>query len=284
MTKSQTTSSAPFSGKLRILTYNICHCRGSDSNAGKVIGPRLVDARLTGIAELIQREAPDIVVLNEVDFESTWTGRKNQAAALFDTAGLSYGAEQMNIDIRIPFLYTERFGNVVMSRYPIEEASLVRLPAHHRWEALVAGHANAMLCRVQIPGFGPIHLFATHLESRSEAIRVQSVERIEDIRRSSKLPFILAGDLNSSPTGFPTSQQAHGKNALTILLSGEGYITLPRQSPAESDYTGVYTGKPAVIDWILVPPDWTILSRRVIQADWSDHRPVVMDVALPSPQ
>jgi hypothetical protein len=70
-------------------------------------------------------------------------------------------------------------------------------------------------------------------------------------------------------------------NALSLLLDSGGYATLPREKPTEQDHTiSAARPSPYVIDWILVPHSWRILSRRSVPLPWSDHRAVVMDVAL----
>ena len=75
----------------------------------------------------------------------------------------------------------------------------------------------------------------------------------------------------------PTSQQFHGTNALSLLLDG-GYTTSPLDHPTEQDSTG--SERIEVIDWILVPPTWRIFSRRAVPLPWSDHKAVVLDVAV----
>ena len=263
----------PFNGTLRIVTYNICHGRGNDANVWPIRDKAALDKRLKGIADFLKTESPDLAVLQEVDFDSMFTGHVNQAEYIAKEAGFPYWVEQRNIDVDAPFLYTLRFGNVILSRYPFTSARRVKFPPYAMWELIMAGCARAVLCEVELPGKGRVRLLGTHLESRSEKTR-----------KSSPLPFIVAGDLNSTPKGFPCSQQFNGMNALSLLLEGGGYATLPREKPTEQDHT-ISAARPSayVIDWILVPPTWRILSRRAVPLPWSDHRAVVMDVAPSGP-
>ena len=273
--------SPAFQGRLRIVTYNICHGRGDDSNVWPIHDRAALDARLQGIAAFLKREAPDLAVLNEVDFDSMFTGRMNQAESIARAAGFPFWIEQRDIDVDAPLIYTERFGNALLSRFPIRGAALVRLPGYAAWEVLMAGCARAVLAEIELAPQTRVRLLGTHLESRSEQTRVQSAQLIETIRRSAPLPLIVAGDLNTCPTGFPYAQQFRGRNALSLLLEGGGYATLPRNNPAPADSTGSEPRE--VIDWILVPAPWRILARRSVPLPWSDHRAVVMDVALGKP-
>jgi endonuclease/exonuclease/phosphatase family metal-dependent hydrolase len=264
--------------RLRIVTYNICHGRGDDSNVWPIRDKAALERRLNGIAEFLKSESPDLVVLNEVDFDSMFTGHVNQGRYIAGRAGFPCWVEQRDIDVDAPFIYTEHFGNVVLSRFPFQNARLVRLPAYATWEVIMAGCARAALCEIELPGHGRMRLLGTHLESRSEATRVASARTIETVRLESPLPLIVAGDLNGCPKGFPTSQQFHGANALSLLLDSGGFTSSPLDHPTEQDSTG--SERIEVIDWILVPPAWRILSRRTVPLPWSDHRAVVMDVAV----
>jgi endonuclease/exonuclease/phosphatase family metal-dependent hydrolase len=76
-----------------------------------------------------------------------------------------------------------RWGNVVLSRYPIQETSLVDYPAHSTWEALLAGKKRGVVCTVELPEGRRIRLLAVHLEHRSEPVRYRSAQVIERLRR-----------------------------------------------------------------------------------------------------
>ncbi len=71
---------------IRVLTYNIAHGRGAtdDNWEGTVAEKR---RRIEEISRLIAKVEADVVVLNEVDFSSTWSGHQNQAKAIALGAG-----------------------------------------------------------------------------------------------------------------------------------------------------------------------------------------------------
>jgi endonuclease/exonuclease/phosphatase (EEP) superfamily protein YafD len=62
-----------------------------------------------------------------------------------------------------------------------------------------------------------------------------------------------------------------------ILLGGEGYTTRPLNNPTPDDFTIAS----AVIDWILVPADWRILSKNVLRSAASDHYALFLSAAYP---
>ena len=75
---SESPNAAP-GGCLRIGTYNIAHGRGPGpyKNSRELLAKEDVLKRLTQIARLLRKERLDIAVLNEVDFDSLWSGRLN---------------------------------------------------------------------------------------------------------------------------------------------------------------------------------------------------------------
>ncbi len=266
-----------FNGRLKIITYNICHGWGGDAKKFNR-EQKMIIARLDAVAAMLSEEKPDIAVLEEVDFDSLLTGRLNEARYIAEKAGYPYWVEQRNVDAHTFFAFSERSGNVLLSRYPIRKADLVSFPGHRKWETIMGGKSMAVLCDIELANGRKIRLLATHLASFSEEVRVKSAGIIEERRKSSELPFLVVGDLNSAPLGIPNHNVFNGENAMDILLAGGGYITLPLKDSRTSDFT-ISVGRPsAIVDWILLPPEWRILSRRVLPLTASDHYALAMEV------
>ena len=122
---------------IRVLTYNVAHGRGAtdDNWEGTAAEKR---NRIEEIATLIADAEAHVVVLNEVDFSSTWSGHQNQAEAIARKAGFPYWVEQRNLDFR--FVYGSwKFGNAVLSKFPVNGARLVGFPALRSSEQIFAG-------------------------------------------------------------------------------------------------------------------------------------------------
>lgn len=280
--KNPATKEAPpaFNSTLTILTYNICHARGNDANPWPIRDKAAMLRRLDEIAAMLAKERPDVAVLNEIDFDSLRTGRMNQARFLAEKAGFPRWVEQRNVDAGTLLFFSERDGNALLSRHPIRKATRVSFPGHKRWETILGGKSQAALCDIELAGGFMIRLLATHLASFSEEVRVASAKIIEEKRKSSRLPFLVAGDLNSTPEGFPRHQMYRGENAMDLLLGGGGYTTSPLKSPTLADFTIVVGHPVATIDWVLVPSSWQILERRVLPLAASDHYAVVLKVRM----
>ncbi|MCP4375234.1 MAG: hypothetical protein GY794_03515, partial [bacterium] len=232
------------------------------------------------IANLLKEQKADIVVLNEVDFDSVWSGGMNQGRYIAENAGFPFLVEQRNYDSAVPFV-SLRWGNAILSRYPVISARMVHFQEYAVWERIVAGYKRGILCEVQLDDESIIRVLGVHLETRSASVRMKSVEQIEKIRAESATPLIVAGDFNSSLVGFPCYESpSGGTTALSQLLATGFYRTDPLANPGPADCTFPSTGPVRVIDWILVSPEWKIISRTVFPQELSDHNAVLMEVQL----
>ncbi len=269
-------------GCLRIGTYNIAHGRGPGPyrNSRELLAKEDVLKRLTQIAQLLREERLDIVVLNEVDFDSLWSGCLNQAEFIARKAGFSFLAEQRNIDMAIP-LTRIRYGNAILSRYPILAARRLPFAGHRALETIFVGRKQGLLCTVEVSKICSIRVLAVHLEHRQESTRLRAAKTIEEVRKGSSLPLIAAGDFNSTPVGFPhATPDSGGQTAVSWLLAGGAYQTCPIGEPSREDSTFWSLEPSAVIDWILVPEGWSIISKTTINRPLSDHLAVVMEVEI----
>jgi len=276
-------AAAEFTGNvrtLRILTYNIAHGRGAtDGNWDE--GGDAKRKRIAAIANLIAEQKPDVVVLNEIDFHAVWSGGQNQAEAIARQAGFRYRVEQRNIDFR--FAYGSwKFGNAVLSRYPIIATELIDYPPVAVWEAWLAGKKRGVVCTLELSPGQRVQVVAVHLQTRDMIARLRAARVLLNRKRDASLPMILAGDFNASPVGFPYSERApaeYGRVNTMDMLTALGRLDhRPKENPQLADFTYPTMSPDRVIDWVLIPREWRFTDYRVIDSDLSDHRPVVATV------
>ncbi|MEZ6111516.1 MAG: endonuclease/exonuclease/phosphatase family protein [Pirellulaceae bacterium] len=263
---------------VRVACFNIAHGRGTAISNwdGGDYQDRI--SRLDQIAALLREVDADIVVLNEVDFDASWSYHTNQARFLANKSGYSHWVEQRNLDFRFMF-WTWRFGNAVLSRYEITDAQLVDLPSFSALETLLAGKKRSVLCDINVDGL-PIRIVAAHLSHRSESLRVLSADIITSIVRESTTPTILAGDMNSTPVDFPgATTDENGNNAIETFDESGYFLREPsRLGVGKDDFTYHSNDPRSVIDWILVPAKWDYAEHNVSRTVLSDHRLVYADV------
>ena len=168
---------------IRIMTYNIYGARAtSPANA----------ADLDALAEVIRRQDPDFVTLNEVDVFTNRTGKDvHQARDLAAKLGMEWHfSKAIDRD-------GGEYGDAVLSKHPIIETRSYRLPC-----AASQPGEDRSLCviRVEIDG-KDLYVASTHLDhlsgDASRLVQANEIRRIRDTELDGDL--ILAGDLNAIP-------------------------------------------------------------------------------------
>ena len=246
----------PKGQSLRVMTYNKYGARAtSPANA----------ADLDAIAEVIRRQNPDFVTLNEVDVFTNRTGKDvHQARDLAEKLGMEWHfSKAIDRD-------GGEYGDAVLSKYPILEKRSYRLPC-----AAEQPGEDRSLCviRVQIDG-KDLYVASTHLDhlsgDASRLVQATEIRRIRDTELEGDL--ILCGDLNAIPSSNVIA-------TMTSFLTNTGPIdqyTFPSDDPSRK------------IDYIMYAPiehfgvqNCQVVSRgdqQVGGVDASDHRPVIADI------
>ena len=272
-----TPAATEFGGTLRVAIWNIAHGRGAtfDNWAGDGESKQ---ERLKDISKLIVDMDADVVVLNEVDFCSTWSGGYDQAQTIARLTGYPYIVKQSNLDFG--FIYGRwHFGNVLLSRYPVSDIEVVEFAPVNQWESWLVGCKRGLACSVELDKENSVSVVGMHLESRGEAVRVREVVDVDRVAKRLGPPLIVAGDLNTTPTIAPMSNlDADGKNAFEELIDATGLSYSPTLAPAEEELTFPAFGPKTTIDWILFSDQsFSLLDQEVIKTQLSDHLPVAAE-------
>lgn len=222
---------------------------------------------IDGLAQVIRRESPDVILLQEVLRPEFVPEKVDQAASL---AG-SFGG------YRVYSLTSLRSGNVhpygdpaILSHLPLKDCRII--------DANDGGRAYAIMATLDAPG-PPIHLVSAHLNGtfkldprhvvESMAARHRQVSDL--VHRVSELKgvTIIGGDFNT-PEWMPEYRRmCEAWNDLGVS-NDPTLLTLPAANPAMR------------IDYILAkggPVHST--GYRTVETVASDHRPVIVDVEFP---
>jgi endonuclease/exonuclease/phosphatase family metal-dependent hydrolase len=151
------------------------------------------EARQSAILETLRRVDADIVCLQEV-----WETRdgRSQANDLASALGFypAYGAG-LGLD-----LAPESLGNAVLSRWPITNAQVGKLPAQPGLDEL------RCIVRAQIDGpRGSLDVFCTHLNWRLDQSAVRQLQVgaickfVGETKERRAYPPVLCGDFNADP-------------------------------------------------------------------------------------
>jgi endonuclease/exonuclease/phosphatase family metal-dependent hydrolase len=232
-------------GTLRVMTFNIqSGLRGLDS-----------------VADVIRREHPDVVALQEVDVGSTRAHGEDQVSRLAALTGLKYRAH-----FGTTTLYGGAYGIALLSRYPFQSTEQYPLPNPAGAEPRTLAHAV-----LDVDG-REVSVYATHLIRRpfNGAARVRQSVFIANVLAKDPRPRLLMGDLNDDPDSRPV-------RLLRRQLQDVARVT-------RADGTGTYPMPlflPSLrIDYVMACGAFTPVDTRVLRVGASDHYPVVADLRL----
>jgi endonuclease/exonuclease/phosphatase family metal-dependent hydrolase len=230
----------------RVISYNIHHAEGTD---GKLDVAR--------IAEIVTRNHADLVAIQEVDVLTKRVPIDEPA----ELARLTHMHVQFGKAID---LQGGQYGQVILSRFPISNPHIYKLPSRPDKEQRIA------IAVTVSPGDGhpDFRFVTTHLDHQDNGDRVkQATELMRVLAMDTAKPTILAGDFNSYPESEPMAKVFEHFDA----TDGKPWVpTVPSDKPRHKiDYILFSKGSP----WI--SSDSKVLD----ESTASDHRPVRVDLA-----
>ena len=247
--------------RVRIGTFNIAHGRGAVEGASNWGGSdEERSERLKEIGRLLRSHNLDLVILNEVDFDSSWSGRNDQVDVIAKELGPVNIVRQRNYDMELPFFSLE-FGNAILSRFQINTASSILYPEVRWWEPVLMGRKDGVIATLPMEGDDELEVIAVHLETRDQEVRQASLRVLLEQASGSE---VMAGDFNA------TWQE--GEESAIGMIQRDGRW----QAAGGWDGKGEFKSYPALnpqlrLDWVFVPASWRALGAEVILTDLSDH-------------
>jgi endonuclease/exonuclease/phosphatase family metal-dependent hydrolase len=233
---------------IKVMSYNVHHCN-PPSKSG------VID--LDAVAQVLKKEGADIVALQEIDVNTTRSGKIDEA-------------EQLALKAGYPFFFFARaidfgggsYGVAILSRYKLIDTKIHPLPTD---TSTNGEHRTIAIAQVSLPNGKTIHFASTHLDvGRNEINRLLQMKEINKVAGQISGPFVIAGDFNSS------------EGSETINLLDEEFTRTCEKCKSEN-------GPERVIDFIGYRPGekFSVVSHRVIPEQYaSDHFPIVAAIQL----
>lgn len=233
---------------LRVMTYNIHVGVGMDKKLD-----------LQRIADVINREHPDLVGLQEVDRGVKRTEGKDEIAELAKLTDMRY-AFAHNLDYQ-----GGQYGVAILSRFPIGAVD------HRKYENLREAERRGMI-RVEVNvGGKTVNFVTTHLDYQHDDGRLFETEQMLKFLQDVKGPLIVVGDFNDEPLGA----------AYKLMLTR--FDDAWTRSPAKSSGQSYPADKPTKrIDYIFTRRSDHLRARRawVVNTLASDHIPIVAELDI----
>jgi len=192
-----------------IVTYNIGYLSGMTNNKSIGKSKKLFDDNLKKVQFETKKVNPDIIALQEIDFDASRSYNINQESEIANL-GYNYRATSVNWDKKyLPFPYwpiSMQFGKVVsgqsiISKYPLkgqERVVLQRVAETPYYRDAFYLDRLAQVVKVVL-GKQEVIVINVHLEAFEKETRVRQFNRVLAIFNSYKkdYPTILLGDFNS---------------------------------------------------------------------------------------
>lgn len=235
---------------LKVMSYNVHHCNPPSK-------PDLID--VDAIAEVIKKQQPDVVALQEIDVNTVRSGGVNQADLIAEKTGMNvYFAKSIDHD-------GGDYGVAILSKYPLSKTKTERLPS----DAATKGEPRVLATAVvRMPDGRELLFGCTHLDAqKATGNRLMQVREINRIADSVQLPFIIAGDLNARP----------GSGVIDL------WDTKFTRTCRDCAFTIPVINPTATIDHIafLQKDKFKVLNHEVIDEQYaSDHLPVLAVIEL----
>jgi endonuclease/exonuclease/phosphatase family metal-dependent hydrolase len=201
---------SPASRRLKLLTYNVHSCIGTDR--------RLAPER---IAEVIAAAQPDVIGLQELDVGRKRTGGIDQAHTIAEILKMQHHFYAA-LDVE-----EERYGDAILTALPAELVKAGPLPS-------VGEQRGALWIEIEI-GEKRLQVFNTHLGLR-RIDRMRQVEALlgpEWLRNDRVIdqPVVLLGDFNSIPSSPPYKRLAGALTDVRTHMAGQLRPTFPSRFP-----------------------------------------------------
>jgi endonuclease/exonuclease/phosphatase family metal-dependent hydrolase len=296
--------------RLIVMSWNIAYARGTnpDNEQDAAFSKGEIDDRLEQMGATIRQSGADLVLLQEIDFDSQRSCGIDQLARLAEASGLRYGARAISWRANyVPFPYwppSRHYGGVlsggaVLSRFPLRE-NRVRLHPKPRanpwWYNLFYLFRYTQSVRVDL-GDREMWAVNNHLEAWDKPNRVAQaralVGTLEGLRREGATLLLFAGDLNTVP---PEAKQKHGfvdsprddyrgDETLSILRAFAETQEIVPMGRYVSDETRHFTFPTLAptrrLDYVFVDRQLRVERYHMLRTgDFSDHLPVVAEIRL----
>ena len=255
----------PQQGTLRVLSLNIAH--GRRLARQQLLVPRdRFHANLSEVAEVLAREAPDVVALQEADGPSFWSGGFDHVEHLAELAGYPerFRGEHNRVRLRGREVRT---GTALLARLPLAERlsrPFAPSPPTPRKGFVVA--------TVPITGDGGlcVDVVSVHLDFLRKAARRRQVAELARELKGRGRPLIVMGDMNC--------WWGRRNDALPLLVEKLG---VRPWEPTLRDHATFSSRRPRFrIDWVLVSPELEFVRYETLRDTVSDHLGIVAEVKV----
>ncbi|HXH30286.1 MAG TPA: endonuclease/exonuclease/phosphatase family protein [Bacteriovoracaceae bacterium] len=290
---------------IRLLSWNIgfLYGKGSEGPGYAFREKEFYLSRLEQLVTEIKNWNPDILCLQEVDFDSYRSHGINQARYLAQKAGYPYVAEAVSWESNyIPFPYLpvkNNFGRIssggaVLSKYPLSnhQVTLLAKPAAQPWwYNLFYLHRYFQRVTVEI-GTKKIRLLNLHLEAFDKVDREGQVKKLMALAASGG-PDMLVGDFNMVPEiatkkrKFFNDDDYENDRSFSLLQKSSYLEVIPDAIYSKNEqayFTFPAWAPDRRLDYIFYQQGLKLTKAEVLPSALSDHLPIWASFLIDTPK
>ncbi len=258
------TDRVAFAGKvtdsLRLMSLNIAHARRKAQHQS-LLKDTTIRRNLELIADVLERERPQVVALQEADGPSFWSGGFDHVAALAGLAGFPHafrGKHNREAPGRLDLSY----GTALLSQLPLSATHSHAF--FENWRD-TKGFVAATVEPEALDG-EPVDVVSIHLDFLAERVRRRQIEQLVERFRGHDGHLVVMGDFNCA--------WSERRRSLDLLL--HELKLRPCRDGAAATYPA---WRPLVrLDWILLSEGLDFSTYETLDDRVSDHLGVLADV------
>lgn len=274
---------------LKIVSWNIGYASGLANNLGAVLSEEEVGRNLQTLAQEIKKLDPDILFLQEVDFQSKRSHFINQFEFLANSLQMPYGAYDVLWNKKyVPYPYwplAKHFGQIVsgqavLTRLPVLSQDVVayQKPPHAFWYNWF--YLDRVLQRMRVKWLGEeLVLWNVHHEAFNPVTRFKQAQLLgKDVLENECQYKIVAGDFNDPTQDEALKLRGMGVDSTLQQFENVSQLQCEQMQFPEPALTFPSDAPNQKLDHILTSGNFKFIERKVICSDASDHCLIYVEI------
>ncbi len=290
---------------IKIMTWNLgfLYGEGSEGPGYEFREKKIYEEKLSQLAQFIEEWNPDVICLQEIDFDSFRSHGMNQAQYIAKKAGYPYVAEALSWDAHyIPFPYWPisrhfarvKSGGAIISKYPLmdHEVNLLAKPISQPWWYNIF-YLHRYFQKVTIEmGDKKFKIINLHLEAFDKKERQDQIELLSQKVLKENIDFVT-GDFNMLMSSATKRSKFYNDDNYENDFSYEKALKMNLSEVIPDDIyaknESLYFTYPAShpdrrLDYIFYKPELKMMKAEVVPSALSDHLPLRASFQIDSPK
>ena len=263
-----------------------------------------VDANLDGILTVIRQQSPDLLLLQEIDLDSSRSRHVDECARVTDAMPGFDSVFANNFKVAflpypVPPMGKVDSGLLTLSSYPVDEAARIQLPIPFSWPMRMANLKRCvLLSRIPLEGGGELVLVNLHLEAYDDGEgKLAQTAMLRDIldREAAAGNYVVAGGdfnqifSNADVNAYPAQEGKWQAGQIDASVFSDAWqLEMDASVPSCRSLDQPYAGADAagfqyyLIDGFIFSSNIRVEALQTLDCGFvcTDHNPVRAEITL----